>query len=194
MTLETRNQKPETRPSRIRHPASGVRGYTLIELIVAVGLFALIMTLAAGAYLVMIGVARQTQAVSIGINNLAFALETMTRTIRTGTNYACGTGSWPSDCPSGGTSFSVRSSAGVGTSYTRWGDPGVIYQNGIPLTDPSVDVTSLTFYAYNTAKPTGDNYRQPRVIILVSGTVSSGPGKTIPFSVETQATMRGSDI
>ena len=58
------------------------RGYTLIELMVAVGLFAIVMMLASGAYLVMIGVSRQTQGIATGVDNLAFALETMTRITR----------------------------------------------------------------------------------------------------------------
>src|SRR3989338_11534095 len=86
------------------------RGYTLIELIIAVGLFALIMMLASGAYLVMIGINRQVQSIATGIDNLAFALETMTRTIRTGTSYSCNNSG---DCNSGGTTFSVRNSSGV---------------------------------------------------------------------------------
>ena len=40
------------------------RGYTLIELMIAVGLFALIMMLAAGAYLMMIGISRQAQGIT----------------------------------------------------------------------------------------------------------------------------------
>ena len=164
------------------------RGYTLIELIIAVGLFALIMMLASGAYLVMIGINRQVQSIATGIDNLAFALETMTRTIRTGTSYSCNNSG---DCNSGGTTFSVRNSSGVTTSYTLSG--GVITQDGIALTDSSVNVSSLTFYASGTGKPPGD-YLQSRVTITVSGTVPSGPGRTEPFNVETSATMRGSDL
>lgn len=166
------------------------RGYTLIELIIAIGLFALIMMLASGAYLVMIGINRQTQSIATGIDNLSFALETMTRTIRTGTQYACG-GSWPSDCANGGTNFSVRNSSDLTTSYAL--SNGIITQNGSALTDPSVNVSSLMFYASGTAKPPSD-YQQARVTIIVSGTVSSGPGETEAFTVETGATMRGSDI
>ena len=165
------------------------KGYTLIELIIAVGLFALIMTLASGAYLVMIGINRQTQAIATGIDNLSFALETMTRTIRTGTNYSCGGGG---DC-SGGSSFSVRNESLVVTSYRLSGGAITQTQNAVevPLTDPLVTVSSLLFYASGTAL--GDDF-QPRVTMIVSGTVSSGPGKTTPFTVETSATMRGSDI
>jgi len=154
------------------------RGYTLIELIIAVGLFALIMMLASGAYLVMIGINRQTQSIATGIDNLAFALETMTRTIRTGTDYSAG-----------GTTFSVTNSSGNRVNYSLLNN--VIYQDSAPLTDPSVNISSLMFYDYGIAS--GDS-EQARVTIIVSGTVSSGPGKTETFTVETGATMRGSDI
>lgn len=155
---------------------------------VAVGLFALVMMLASGAYLVMIGINRQVQGIATGIDNLSFALETMTRTIRTGTNYSCNNSG---DCASGGANFSVTNSSGVTTNYALSG--GIITQNGAALTDPSVTVSSLMFYASGTGKPPAD-YTQPRVTIIVSGTVSSGPGKTEPFTVETGAAMRGSDI
>ena len=164
------------------------RGYTLVELIVAVGLFAFIMMLASGAYLVMIGINRQVQGIATGIDNLAFALETMTRTVRTGTSYSCNSSG---DCSNGDSDFSVVDSSGNTVDYALSG--GVITQNGVALTDPSVTVSSLMFYASGTGKPTSD-YLQSRVTIIVSGTVSSGPGKTEPFTVETGATMRGSDI
>ncbi|MDE1945523.1 MAG: prepilin-type N-terminal cleavage/methylation domain-containing protein, partial [Patescibacteria group bacterium] len=61
------------------------RGYTLIELIVAIGLFAVVMTLASGAYLIMIGVNRETEGLATGIDNLSFVLESMTTAMRTGT-------------------------------------------------------------------------------------------------------------
>jgi prepilin-type N-terminal cleavage/methylation domain-containing protein len=172
-------------------------GYTLVELIVAVGLFAVVMTLATGAYLVMISVNRQTQALSVGINNLAFALETMTRNIRGGTNYSCAAaGAGIADCSSGGFTFSVTSPQGAPTTYTR-SVSGVITETAsgstVDLTDPSINVTSLTFYV-DGSTPGSDN-RQPMVIITARGTVSSGPGgKTTPFTVETAAVMRGIDL
>ena len=162
------------------------RGYTLIELIVAMGLFAIVMVLASGAYLVMISINRQAQSITTGINNLSFALETMTRTIRTGINYSC---DGDEDCPNGEDNFSVINSNDVAVNYMLSG--GAIVQNDFALTDPSVTVSSLTFYAFGTESD--DDY-QPRVTIIVSGTISSGPGKTESFVVETGATMRGTDI
>jgi hypothetical protein len=146
------------------------------------------MMLVSGAYLMMISVTRQAQGLSTGIDNLSFTLETMTRTIRTGTNYSCGGG----DC-SGGTIFSVTNSSGTIMTYKL--SSGAITQNNVILTDPSVNVTSLVFYVSGThsLSSNGDT-NQPHVTITASGTVSSGPGKTEPFWIETGATMRGIDL
>jgi prepilin-type N-terminal cleavage/methylation domain-containing protein len=175
------------------------RGYTLIELLVAIGLFALIMTLVSGAYLVMIGVTRQAQGLATGIDNLSFAIETMTRTIRTGTNYNCGNANG-GDCSGGLNSFFVTDTNGNTVSYTLSNNAitqtivsskGVTTQNNVPLTDPvSVNVTNLVFYVTGTQPLSA----QPQVTIIISGTVSGGQGKTETFSVETGATMRGTNL
>lgn len=168
------------------------KGFTLIELIVAIGLFALVMTLASGGYLILIAANRQAQALSTGINNLSFALETMTRSIRTGGAYRCGAG----DCPSGSPSFSFTAADGSAISYALSGGAIIEMVRGVsnPLTDPSVSVSSLTFYTSGTSPASAGDYAQPHITVVVSGSVSAGPGKTEPFTVETGATMRGSDI
>jgi len=173
---------------------SSKKGYTLIELIVSVGIFALIMVLASGAYIVMIGVNRQAQGIATGIDNLSFALESMTRSIRTGTAYNCdGLG----DCPDGANNLSLTDDQGAAVTYSLNGSSIQKNENGVvsTLTDPSVVVSSLMFYAVGTApESNGGNTEQARVTITVTGTVSSGPGKTEPFTIETGATMRGSDL
>lgn len=181
-----------------------LRGYTLIELIVATGLFALIMLLASGAYLMMIGLERQAQGIATGIDNLSFAIETMTRDIRTGSAYSCGAVLDQGDCAvSGGSSFTFTpSGGGVGTGVkyelgTQSGPNGTtvgdITKDGAVLTDPSVDITSLTFYVAGTSKSVSDN-AQPHVTITISGKVLYGHGKSETFHIETGATMRGSDL
>ncbi len=177
----------------IRTPHKGQKkeplrgGYTLIELMVAVGLFALVMALASGAYLVMIGVNRHVQSITTGINNTAFALESMVRNIRTSTDYSS----------VGSSAFSFKNESGAVSTYSFGtqsgpnGTVGTILLDGVPLTDPVIDITSLTFYTSGTSNT--DAY-QPYVTITVAGTVSAGPGKTQSFSVETGVAMRGSDI
>jgi len=166
------------------------RGYSLIELIVAIGLFSIIMTLAAGGYLVMIGSNRHAQGISTGVNNLAFALESMTRNIRTGTQY-CAVGPV---CTLNSFSFVDENGVTVYYSLGAQGSVGNIIRNDgtpAPITDSSINITSLTFY-YSGVTP-GDSY-QPYVTIIVSGSVSIGPGKTKDFTIETSAVMRGPDL
>jgi prepilin-type N-terminal cleavage/methylation domain-containing protein len=171
------------------------RGYTLVELMVALGLFAIVMLLASGAYLMMIGLNRQAQSISNGIDNLSFALETMTRNIRTGTAYSCG--AFGGDCTSGASSFSFTNQAGQAVSYTLSGTALQQTVAGVQslLTDSSVTITSLTFYAFGTKAASQSDYEQSRVTATISGTVSTGPGKpSQSFTIETGATMRGSDL
>ncbi len=182
---------------RGRYSRESDKGFTLIEIIVAVGLFTVVMTLASGAYLIMISANRQAQSVATGINNLSFALETMTRNIRTGTDYGCPTGGI--DCPGGGDSFQFRNENGILVTYSRSSLLSAIQEvKGAAvrtLTDPSVNISSLMFYVSGTATRASGEYWQPRVTIIVSGTVSSGSGRPPEsFTIETGATMRGSDI
>ena len=169
------------------------RGYTLIELIVAIGLFALIMTLASGAYLIMIGANRQVQGAATGVDNLAFALEDMTRSIRTGTGYSSTAGN--SFTFTDANQQSVTFTVSTNPSYCAGSSAGCLVETkgGVtsPLTDASVSISSLSFRPTGTAR--GDS-EQARVTIVVSGFVSVGPGKTQGFTVETGATMRGTDI
>ncbi|MBU6388704.1 prepilin-type N-terminal cleavage/methylation domain-containing protein [Patescibacteria group bacterium] len=168
------------------------RGYTLIELIIAVGLFALIMLLASGAYLMMISLSRHAQGIATGIDNLSFALETMTRNIRTGTSYNCGGVGY---CTNGGFTFSFKNSNNQNVTYSLASATIQETVNGtaMALTDPppAMTISSLTFYTFGTSKSDG---LQPRVTIIVSGTVTYAAGKSEPFTVETGATMRGTDL
>lgn len=183
-------------------PIKNHRGYTLIELIVAVGLFAIIMLIASGAYLVMIGLNRQAQGISTGIDNLAFALETMTRKIRTGTAYDCNS---LGDCTAGASFTFLPAGGGAAITYARGTQVGpggqtvgTLTENGSTvLTDPSVNITALSFYASgtrNSGNPPND-YRQPYVTIIVTGEVYPGPGRPPQsFTVQTGAAMRGTDL
>ncbi len=187
--LETRS-KGAADAKRVRF----LMGFTLVELIVAIGLFSLVMLLASSSYLLMIDINRQAQGITTGINNLSFALSTMTRDIRTGTAYNCADSG---DCVLGGDSFTFIDEDGDTVTYARGtqqgsnGQVGDITKNDEIITDPSVNIESLIFYAFGT---TPGDANQSRVIIIVSGEVPYAAGKTETFTVETGATMRGSDL
>ncbi len=163
------------------------RGFTLIELMVALGLFAVIMTIAAGSYLTMINANRHAQALAKGIDNLSFALEVMTRTISTGSQYD----------QNGAHDITFLNKDGVEVSYTVVNNALRQTVAGVtaPLTDPSVviDPNKLIFTVSGRQPLVGDQ-EQARVQINVHGSVNAGPGSTESFDVETLATMRGSDL
>ncbi len=58
-------------------------------MIVSLGVFAVVVTISVGAMLVLINTNQQLQAEQSVMTNLSFALDTMTREIRTGFNYFC---------------------------------------------------------------------------------------------------------
>jgi prepilin-type N-terminal cleavage/methylation domain-containing protein len=65
-------------------------GFTLIEMIVSLGVFSVVVTTAVGAVLMLIATNQQLQGEQSVMTNLSFALDTMTREMRTGYNFYCG--------------------------------------------------------------------------------------------------------
>ncbi|MBY0309952.1 type II secretion system GspH family protein [Patescibacteria group bacterium] len=68
------------------------RGFTLIEMIVSLGVFSVVVTITAGALITLIATNQRFQREQNTTTNLAFALDSMTREIRTGSNFYCATG------------------------------------------------------------------------------------------------------
>lgn len=68
---------------------SSKKGFSLIELMVSLSIFSIVMTIAIGTLLVMVDANGKAQALSSAMTNISFALDSMTRTIRTGKEYYC---------------------------------------------------------------------------------------------------------
>src|SRR3989344_9208579 len=68
---------------------SGKGGFTLIEMIVSIALFAVVMTVAVGALLSLTGANEKAQAPQSVMNNLNISLDSMVRNIRMGRDYRC---------------------------------------------------------------------------------------------------------
>lgn len=65
------------------------RGFTLIEIIVSLAIFAVVAVVAAGSFLKVIDANKKAQTIKTAVNNLNFILESMSREIRMGSNYYC---------------------------------------------------------------------------------------------------------
>lgn len=64
-------------------------GFTLVELIVSLAVFATVVTMSVGALLILISTNQQLQAEQSVMTNLSFALDSMSREMRTGTHFYC---------------------------------------------------------------------------------------------------------
>lgn len=177
------------------------RGFTLVELLVSVGLFAMIMSLAAGSYLVITEVNRRSQAIALTTNSLAFTLETMTRSIRTGTQYGCAVSGAPvtgNNCDSG-SAFIFRDVNARTITYTyiapAGGANGYLQQqigsDISQISDPSINISS---FAFSVSGAQAGDATQANVRIRAKGTIDVGKGQTLEFSMQTGATMRNLDI
>lgn len=183
------------------------RGFTLVETIVAVGLFSVVMLVATSALLALMAANRKAQSVQTVMTNLNVAVDGMARAIRMGTHYRCGSSS-PSDpnCPEGNSTFYFESFGGDRNSllddWTYVCDSGTdrIYrskENGanlIAITSSEIVVDSCSFYVVGAMVGDSD-LQQPRVVIVVKGTTNANdPRSRTAFSIQATAVQRSIDI
>lgn len=181
-----------------------MRGYTLLEMIVAVGIFSIIMLFVTSAYLTLIALDREVRATTALVTNLSFAVDSMARSIRTGSNYGCNS----SGGAPGGTNGTCAMFSYIDTdlnekvTYLRKSDGTVGRCTGtgvctdseaISLTDPNIVIAEegLTFYVRGVG--TGDG-RQPQVTFTIRGMMKASNGRDADFSIQTSATQRLIDI
>lgn len=188
-------------------------GFTLIEIMVAVSIFAMVMVVGIGAVLSIVSANKRAQAYNSVITNLSFALEGMMRDLRTGYNYDCQLlepiGTVTSDCIVNGEAMSPSHAIGFKSSQYN---AAVIY--GLDKTNPAkgfiykqvggtsapkdhitsddVNIDRLDFYVVDTDKP-DVNKLQPRILIVISGKYG-GYGQGARFDMQTTVSQRKLDI
>ena len=191
-------------------------GFTLIEMMIAFAVFAIIMVISVGSLISLIEANHKAQALKTVVNNLHFALENMSRNIRTGTNYRC---SFEGDsnpvsvtqtrnCATiPGERLVFKTRDGEYMLYelsdgaivrSKNGDPAVLLTqaNFIPITAPEVQVETLNFYvdgADNTQE-SPNNTQQPRVLLVVKGWMQGKSKVVSRFDIQTLVSQRALDI
>jgi type II secretory pathway pseudopilin PulG len=169
------------------------RGYTLIE----VGIFSIVMLVATAAFLTLIELDRRARATNDVVTNLSYVVDSMARSVRTGTLYDCSTAGGATDCAGGANSFNFRDSDGRTVSYEMLGSSvrQCVSDICMVLTDPRVTVDALAFYVYGTATLAQGNVEQPTVTFIVQGYVRPSPSADpIEFTIESSATQRLIDL
>jgi prepilin-type N-terminal cleavage/methylation domain-containing protein len=195
------------------------KGFTLIEMIVVVGIFSVVMTIAMGAIFTIVSANKSAQALASVMDNLNSALDTMSRNTRFGSSFQCnGTNisisrGGQSSCPTGNTWFGLIPYApgGVEQPLTVYkfikpsgSDTGSIWRcqaasknatsfngdsNCVLVTAPEVLIEKLTFFIDGTTV----RQQQPRVFMQLQGYVLSGTTKQ-PFYVQTLISQRTLNI
>ena len=186
-------------------------GFSLVELMVAVTIFVIVMIISVSTLLVIIDANAKAQAVNTAMNNISFAVDSITRNIRTSNSFYCASSlgstlpasSATADCPNGERQGAVAFTRDVDSR--RWGyrfNNGKIEQriedkNGneevdwLSITSPDVVVTTFTVTVIGSVR--GD-YTQPEVSLLIKGYVVNGLDINTDFTLQTSAVQRIIDL
>ncbi len=196
------------------------RGFTLIEIMVSISIFTVVMLVTMGALLTLNDSSRKAQALRTVIDNLNFAVEDMSRKIRTGNNYHCYLESenpsfsreelkTPKDCSgTAGRAISLKiqeeeNGKPVYVAYIFSKDPvtrvgSIKLRRGLgdslgpelAITSPEVDIRKMEFRVIGAVSPKA----QPMVILNISGTVNLQKEKLrTDFSLQTAISRRGTE-
>ncbi len=193
---------------------SNERGFTLVEMIVAVGLFAVVMLVCVAALLALVNANRKAHALQSVMNNLNIALDGMVRSMRMGSTYHCGGAGAQAplaaaDCATGDSTFAFEpygnvpsdspwiycfatDANGVGRIYkSETGTCGPPSSSSVPITAPEVSIEDLEFYVVGTTR--GDSV-QPKVVIVIKGTAGLSQRDKTTFHIEATAVQRVLDL
>ena len=160
-------------------------GFTLIELIVALGVFMVVMTITLSAFLNIMDIQKKTEAFRKVNDNLNFAMEAMMREIREGTGYSC-----LGNCPGSSFVFTNKDKSSQVTYELNSVNPEDKYierKIGIDsqrMTSDGINITNLSFSVRGNGA--GDKL-QPLVTISIGG--ESGTKEKLKSRLNLQTTI-----
>ena len=181
----------------------GQKGFTLIEIMVSVSIFAIILLISSGSIYTIFDANGKSQNLRSVMDNLNYTLESMTRTIRFGYDYHCDRGVTPTylprDCGSGASSLVLVADSGSEIIYDLNNGRITRSINGATndMTSSDVTVSTLTFWVLGSdpyCSPESGcsttDTAQPRVIIVVQGYVGPKLTTRSSFSLQTTVSQR----
>lgn len=187
-------------------------GFSLVEMLVAIGIFMSIMTIAISSLTSIVGANKKSQVIKSTVENVVFAIEYVSRTMRTGTNYRCLSDDLSGNCVgNGGNAVSFVIAVGPGYfiniiykfdkvtgELIRIVNDPIKGKSEAKLisTDSNVNIDNMTFYvlgsgAINERNPNIALRTQPRVIVTASGSIRvKGSNESNLFNLQTSISQR----
>ena len=145
------------------------KGFTLIEIMVAMALFSIITTVSFSAFFLILNKQKEIQVLSQVTNNLNMVLESMSRELRMGHSYII------SNSQNNKITFTTKEGSEGIFQLKDIRDNGFIKRkiegrdtNKVFLTGSNIDIEKLEFRSAG-IRP-GDNL-QPRILIIINGKV-----------------------
>lgn len=172
------------------------KGFTLIELMTAVSIFAIVMVISMGSITGIFEANRKSRTLKTVMANLNLTIESMSKEMRFGKNYHCGTAGsdiTPQNCPSGATYLSFLSSENEQITYQLSGSSIEKKVNSgayISVTAPEIIIDDLTFYVIGSG--TGD-VLQPKIMMKVKAHAGSDKNRT-DLTLQTLVSQRVPDL
>ena len=65
------------------------KGFTLVEMLVSIAVFMTVMTIAVGSFISILNANKKSQAMKTVVDNVTFAIDSISRSIKTGQDYKC---------------------------------------------------------------------------------------------------------
>jgi prepilin-type N-terminal cleavage/methylation domain-containing protein len=202
----------------IKSNKSQSKGFSLIELMVSLSVFAIVMVVSTSTLLSYIDANAKAQALYSATTNLSFALDSMTREIRTGYHYYCKldnnpqpgdnlpandkTGDCPKNNPGNYITF-VREKDDTRVGYRLNGTRleqkmtiGGQTTDWVPLTadDVVIDVFELVFLDTEPYIQNNTDIAQPHGLLTIKGHVNNGLDVDTDFNIQTHIVQRRLDI
>ena len=155
----------------------------MIELMVALGVFMVVMTITLSAFLNIMDIQKKTEAFRKVNDNLNFAMEAIMREIREGKGYSA------ADCS--GADFCFTNKDGKAVKYQLNGGGYMERKEEadewLRMTSGGIKITSLSFLVSGEETyPSGDR-QQPLVVISIGG--ESGEKEKLKSKLDLQATV-----
>jgi prepilin-type N-terminal cleavage/methylation domain-containing protein len=181
-------------------------GFTLVEMLVSVSIFAIVMTISVGTLIVLLSAGAVAQSAQSITSNLSFAFDSISRHVRTGYDYYC-TGSVPDsgdplpsgtqDCEDGEEVF-VFTEGETGDRIAYWFDDTTkaLYQkveDGAWLRMTSEDI-SVDPFSFTLVGSTGGDDVQPTVRMLLQAEAIETRAEVYPFFLQTTVTSKQLNI